>query len=377
VVLAIVGWNASIHAEQEKMNTAKYFSIDYSEARQKFLEACQALGVDIESFTNPGRGPEGEGLYTDVALIGPQDAKVILMLVSGTHGIEGFAGSGIQTGLLQEGLASRLRQDMSILMVHAINPYGFAHERRCNENNVDLNRNFVDHSKPYPFNSGYDELAEAISPKSISLWANTKSVFRLLNCRIKNGRTALRKAVSEGQYSDPKGLFYGGQKEIWSNKTMRTIIKRYLSNAERVVFMDFHTGLGPYGSAEIILHENEHSPAYKRAVEWWGPLTKTTASGKSVSVHLQATLKGAVLKMLPGKEVTAVSLEFGTFSALKVFWALRQENWLHNYGLKEYPGRVKIKTELLRMFYPDDERWKLKVWKQGKEAVDKALAHLQ
>ncbi len=39
--------------------------------------------------------------------------------------------------------------------------------------------------------------------------------------------------------------------------------------------------------------------------------------------------------MLPNvEEVTAVSLEFGTLSAMKVFWALRAENWLHHHGGK-------------------------------------------
>jgi hypothetical protein len=81
--------------------------------------------------------------------------------------------------------------------------------------------------------------------------------------------------------------------------------------------------------------------------------------------------------MSPDTEVTAVSLEFGTVAALKVFWALREENWLHNYGAKKYPSRGKIKTKLLRVFYPDDDTWKLKVWKQGKEVVEQALGHLQ
>jgi len=377
VMLATVTWAGCIHAELIGVDATKYFSRDYSEARQKFLEASHAIGVDIESFRNPETGPEGKPLFTDIALIGPKDANVILVLVSGTHGVEGFAGSGIQTGLLQQGIASSLIPGMSILMIHAINPYGFSYQRRFNEDNVDLNRNFVDHSKPYSLNPGYEEIREAISPKSISFWANIKSIFKLLQYRLKNGKTALKESISGGQYTDPQGIFYGGHKEIWSNKIMRTITKRYLSNAKRVVFIDFHTGLGPYGNAEVILNEEEHSPAYKRAVEWWGEIARTTASGKSVSVHLQSTLKLAIPQMSPDTEVTAVSLEFGTVAALKVFWALREENWLHNYGAKEYLSRGKIKTKLLRVFYPDDDTWKLKVWKQGKEVVEQALDHLQ
>ena len=77
--------------------------------------------------------------------------------------------------------------------------------------------------------------------------------------------------------------------------------------------------------------------------------------------------------MLPAAEVTAVSLEFGTFSAMKVFWALRSENWLHHYGGKDHPETEKIKSELRRVFYPDSDDWKQLVWFQGKEVTEQAL----
>ncbi len=165
VLLGIFVWMGCVYAEPMGIRINNYFSSDYQEARHKFLEASTAIGANIESFKNPNPGPEGEPLYTDVALIGPKDAAVILVLVSGTHGVEGFAGSGIQTGLLQQGIASVLNPNVSIVMIHAINPYGFAHLRRFNEDNVDLNRNFVDHTRPYPPNQGYEELADAINPK--------------------------------------------------------------------------------------------------------------------------------------------------------------------------------------------------------------------
>jgi hypothetical protein len=119
------------------------------------------------------------------------------------------------------------------------------------------------------------------------------------------------------------------------------------------------------------------TPAYKRAVMYWGERVKTTVKGKSASVHLQTTLKLDVPKMLPWAEVTAVSLEFGTYPAKEVFWALRNENWLHHYGSESYPEGQKIKSELLRVFYPNTDEWKLQVWKQGKEVVDQALRHFQ
>lgn len=363
--------------KQEVKKIVKYFSNDYIEARRKFIETSLASGASIESLKNTAKGPKNELLYTDVALIGSKDAKHIIVLISGTHGVEGFAGSGIQNGLLQEGIASKLTPDTSILMIHALNPYGFAHLRRFDEDNVDPNRNFIDHSKSHPRNKGYESLSDSISPKSISIFSNIKSFFKLLCYGLKNGLTELKFAMSGGQYTDPKGLFYGGQSETWSNKTMEYISRKYLSQAKRVIVLDIHTGLGHYGEYEIILNEKNETPAYKRAKKWWGEKVKTTSSGESASVHLPASFKLALPRMLPNAEVTAVSLEFGTISSMRVFLALRSENWLYHHGGREHPKVEKIKSKLLRAFYPSDLKWKFKVWIQGREIVEQVLIYLE
>ena len=46
-------------------------------------------------FTHPLKGPDGEALATTLAEVGPPEAPRSLMVVSGTHGIEGYAGGGI------------------------------------------------------------------------------------------------------------------------------------------------------------------------------------------------------------------------------------------------------------------------------------------
>jgi len=313
MMLSIFSCAGKTYTVTSDKSMSSFFSTDYMEARNKFLEAAKTIGARIESLQNPHTGPKGEALYTDVAFIGPKSASHILVLGSGTHGVEGFAGSGIQTGLLRKGIASVLKPNVQIIMIHAINPYGFAHLRRANEDNVDLNRNFIDHTKPYPKNDGYEELADVIAPKSISLWENTKLRVKLLWYLITNGKAVLVQAVSGDQFTHPRGIFFGGHHETWSNKTLKKIARRYLSNAKKVIFIDFHTGLGSHGNAEVIMNVETDSLAYKHAVQWWGDRVKTTVNGESVSVHLQASLKLAIPKMIPQVEVTNVSLEFGTY----------------------------------------------------------------
>ena len=72
------------------------------------------------------------------------DPEKVMLHISGTHGPEGFAGSAIQAAILDQLAAKPLsKDDPTVVFVHALNPYGFANNRRVNEDNVDLNRNYL------------------------------------------------------------------------------------------------------------------------------------------------------------------------------------------------------------------------------------------
>ena len=144
------------------------FSESYAEARPKFCSAAAAAGGALRSWFNPkARGPNGELLYLDTARFGAADAANMLVLIAGTHGVEGHCGSGAEIAWLQNGGPAKLPKDTGALLIHAINPYGFAWSRRVTEDNVDLNRNFVDHDKAYPKNDGYLAIADAILPRRL------------------------------------------------------------------------------------------------------------------------------------------------------------------------------------------------------------------
>ena len=195
---------------------------------------------------------------------------------------------------------------------------------------------------------------------------------------VNAGKDEAQAALSKGQYSHPQGLFYGGTFDAWSNVTIRSVVSRYLAGASRAVIVDIHTGLGEYGNAEIILNSHDDSPEYQRALAIWGPeLTKTTVTGEAVSPHLKASLKLALPRELQGREVTAVSLEFGTLPILEVVKALRAENWLHHHGGSDHPRAEELKTCLLRAFHPDSPDWEASVWEQGEDVIERALASLR
>src|SRR5690606_34593874 len=80
------------------MSPSPELAPSYSVARRRFLDAAGAAGAVVTSHPMPGNGPEGEDLSIDVARLGPGpgEAEKVVFVVSGTHGVEGFAGSECQ-----------------------------------------------------------------------------------------------------------------------------------------------------------------------------------------------------------------------------------------------------------------------------------------
>src|SRR5690606_31093218 len=124
----------------------------YSQLRKRFLETAAKHQAQIRHYPHPLKGMQGEDLYTDVAIFAKPNTKKWLVSVSGTHGVEGYYGSMCQTQYMEHLAAKARDEDVGILIVHLINPWGVSWKRRVNEDNMDLNRNYLDFSKPLPEN---------------------------------------------------------------------------------------------------------------------------------------------------------------------------------------------------------------------------------
>ena len=351
-----------------------YSPESYAEGRKAFLAAAQWADARLFSYRNPEEAPDATELFTDVAVLGPEDASSILVLGSGTHGVEGFSGSGVQTGLLREGIVGRLPEDAGLVMIHALNPYGFAWRRRANEDNIDLNRNFAAFHLPLPANREYDLLAAAIAPNSCSPDSMASAKNELVAYLNEHGLPQLQGAITQGQFNHPTGVHYGGTSPSWSRETLERIVKEHLGSASQVVLIDFHTGLGEFGHGECILNEPAESAAYARAREWWGDRAHTTVEGRSVSAHIQGSLKYGFARMFPeGTVVTATSLEFGTYEPLEVFFATQAENCIHHNADPLDPSAEAAKESMLRAFYPDSTEWKERIWLEANDVVYEAF----
>ncbi|HEY5070842.1 MAG TPA: M14 family metallopeptidase [Caulobacteraceae bacterium] len=359
------------------MNSAESFSADFAEARVKFRAAAAAAGGELEIFAHPEPAPDGSDLSTDVAWFGPKAAERVLVMISATHGVEGFCGSGAQIDWLQRGEAARLPPGVGVLMVHAINPYGFAWLRRVTQENVDLNRNWIDFAaNTRPANKGYDALSEAICPRDWDRESQGRTAEILGRYAREQGPMALQQAVSGGQYDHPAGVFFGGEGPTWSRRTQTAIFASYLSNARKVAIIDYHTGLGPWGYGELIVTHHPTDPAFRRAAAWYGACVTSPAAGNSTSAEITGDGLGAAPALLPSAEVTGMALEVGTQSLAEVMLALRADAWLHAYGDPLSSEGGKIMGQVRAAFYGDADDWKGMVAGQSLAVTRQALAGL-
>jgi hypothetical protein len=350
-----------------------YFPHDYREARHAFIAAAEANDLGVTSRLHPmEKGADGKPLFLDTTIIGERDAKTALLLISGTHGVEGYFGSGVQTGLLREGLAKRATKGVKIVLLHALNPFGFSWDRRVNEDNADINRNFADFAKP-PRNKAYDELADAIALSDLAPETMKSANAKLRAYSDKHGAFKLQEAISTGQYHHPNGIYFGGMRESWSHKMLQDVFREELKGVKKLVAIDFHTGLGEHGAAEMITEDLPGSAAYKRAKAMWGDTLQSSEAGESVSPPLQGTVDKAVAHWMRGKELTFAALEVGTRSTRDVFNALRRDNWLHLNAKPNDPAWTQVKREIRDAFYPDTAAWKRSVWDHAAKAVNAAL----
>ncbi len=354
-----------------------YFSDSYAVARQRFLAAAREAGAELTTYRNPAaRGPEGEELCTDVAWLGPQAARQALVAVSGTHGVEGYCGSAGQLALLHDGLPSALPPGTGVLLVHALNPYGFAHNRRVNEDNVDVNRNFVDHDDP-PVNRDYRGVHGALVPAAWDGEPRAAADAQLMEVVAAQGARHLQAVVTRGQWTHPDGLFYGGQAPVWSHRTLRAIAETFLPGRDRIAYIDLHTGLGERGIGEPIFRGGRDDGAFPRARSWYGPSLSRSEDGTASSTVIVGNTATLIADTLaPQQQLTAITLEFGTVSGFEVLQSLRADNWLSLQERVSDHVRKEIKDQIRAAFCPPETDWRAAVLPRAEQVFRQALAGL-
>lgn len=340
------------------------------------MAACSDQATLLKSWQHPLRGMAGEKLYLDLAWFGKIDAPKVLISISGTHGVEGYCGSGIQVGSIRTRWHRLADDDVAVMMIHALNPYGMSDLRRVNEDGVDINRNFLDFQQPLPKNTFYDDLADVIVPQDWTEEIQTQTLDQITEY-IYNEPSGVA-ALAKGQYRYWYAPFYGGEVPTWSNRIFHQIIDQYLLDKKAVGLLDYHTGLGQYATGQLMSLEPNSTETQNLASEIWGNKLVITGSANSVAAYSpQGTLISALQNKLTRSTCIAAAYEFGTIPETEVFHALRADHWLHAYGDVNSIQAETIKQNMLDAFYCDRLDWQKSICNLAFTAQEELLIGLR
>jgi hypothetical protein len=358
------------------------FSPDYATARARFRDAARARGLPLSAEPVPGSGPDGGDLSTDVARFGPAGAARLLILTSGIHGNEGLCGSAVQLDLLETldrltDAHNGLPAESAILLVHAVNPWGMAHRRRQNEANIDLNRNFRDWNQPVPARPEYAAFHDRLCPASVDPDSEAQFVAWARGLVAERGIAWVQARFTEGQWSHPRGLYYGGDAPAFENDLLRRILARELEGAREAVHIDIHTGMGAWGD-HILLAGASAGTAQG---DW---LATTFPPQRLVLLHSASEPHGGRWPRYEGKMTTAIAaehpavalhgltIEFGTRDGETVFMAERREHWAWGAHGAGSPEQIREAAPLQEHMVPSDPLWRERVLDGARATVTDA-----
>lgn len=358
------------------MSPTAAFAPDYATARARFREAVRGLDWRLETHGVGVSGPDGEELTIDVGYCQGCKLDKTLVVSSGVHGVEGFFGSAVQLALLQR-WATEPPAGVHCVLLHGLNPYGFAWLRRGDQNNVDLNRNFLLPGEAYEGSpAGYADLDGLLNPQSPpSRWEPfTLKALWAIAC---NGMQRMRNTVATGQYAFPKGLFYGGAEPSRTHQLLSEHLPRWLQGSQSVAHLDFHTGLGRSATCKLLINYPLSERQRTWLSEWFGADSFESSNRSSIAYDARGEFgRWCVSRKLATHYLFACA-EYGTADPVKMLAGLRAENRAYHWGQPSAASTAAAKQQLKELFCPASEAWRTEVLQHGVGLVSRAIQGLR
>ncbi len=355
-------------------DVARFFAPDYAEAQSRFWQWTTMRGFEIMPYMIGRTGPRGDELSVDFARVGDAGARSILVVSSGLHGVEGYFGSAVQLAVLQdENLVWNLPRGVALVLIHALNPFGFAWVRRTNEENVDLNRNFLVAGERYSGSPArYAALDALLNPKHPP---RRLDLFRLRATLsiLRHGMPQLKQAVAGGQYDFPQGLFFGGARPSFTSRILSELLPRWVGDAPRIIHFDFHTGLGRWATYQLLVDAGLEFEDFEWSRAHFGARVVHCDPARSIAYQTRGDLAAWCRARFPVRSYDLLCAEFGTYPPLGVLSALRAENQAHFWARPDQPMTHWAKRRLMEAFVPSSARWRARAVAQALEIIGRGV----
>ena len=346
------------------------FYTEYEDIRAHLADLSAGLGA--ESYSHPI--DEGDGLYIDTFYLPAlQEQRNLIVLTTGVHGIEGYIGSVMLDVFFGEVYPTLDANDTGILVIANVNPYGMKYMRRYNENNVDLNRNFILDWESHDLSSNekYPKVDRFLGPTGKignALWHEAGFYLSLGKTAITEGADTISDALLTGQYEYPQGVYYGGTGDEASTVYLKDVFSRCLeSGYENIVHIDIHSGYGPrynmviFNSVYETMTEAESQAAFNYApiIAYDSESFYATTGDTTDFFYRLADSTGSE------KGLFSTCFEFGTIgdSFFDTILSLKytvDENRNHWYPTANKTSAEIVRQNYLELFYPTETKWREK-----------------
>ena len=346
------------------------FYDNYEDIRAHILELSAQLGAETGSYAID----EADGLYIDSFYIPSEGTPTnLIVLTTGVHGMEGYIGSVMLDVFFREIWPEQDHSDTGVLVVANVNPYGMKYLRRYNENNVDLNRNFILDWDSFDLSSNkeYPKVRSFLEPKGEirnALWHEAGFYLSLAKTAITDGADTISDALLTGQYESPQGVYYGGQGDEASTVYLKDVFSQCLDSAyENIVHIDIHSGYGPrynmviFNSVYETMNEKESQAAfgYDYVIAYDSESFYATTGDTTDFFYRLAEQKGT------GTDLFSTCFEFGTvgdefFDTILSLKYTVDENRNHWYPTANKTAAQVVHENYMELYYPTETAWREK-----------------
>lgn len=364
----------------KSLHRNKWVWDEYDTARSAFIRQATQCNAKVGQCALPEyRDSKDTPLSLDGAYLGAARPAKLTLVLSGVHGLEAPAGSAVQSVFLNG--AVDIAADNGLLMIHAVNPYGFANKTRANESNVDLNRSFIDRQQPSPRNYDYADFHPYFCPEKLndaSLIA-AREFIELYERR--HGESRANDAIGAGQYDYPDGLYYGGKSTPWSVSALFTLIDELVdrSRLTHINVVDLHTGRGEFGEPFFLFFDPLGSKEYALIEQCWGKdrLSQHDELASKYQSYQAPKRHGLVLtgirRFFEPALTAGCVIEFGTYDLWTMYEAELADRWVRFRGSPGDSDTQRLKSLAFRAFTPEENHWRTAVLKHGIEILETAV----